>query len=428
MSGDPIRLLETISPSFCPLRWSYLQIDLQHGRAKACCKTPFEQMTARQLDEQGSAALFNSGYVQQRRREMLAGVRHDDCAACWQAEALGLESYRRAQSAKPMFRGVTEKLLAHPAVDGAVPRHIEIILKTTCDLACSYCGPDFSTRWQTEIERQGPYPHDDSVPAPTIQVAPPQFDRMFRRWLAENLSEVAYIQFNGGEPLIQDDFYDFIELVLSTPTKQSLQLGVITNLNTPPARLRQLLKVLPELHRRHAFRFGISLDAVGSRAEYIRFGLRWDRFDQNLRSLLDRVPDLDVQLAPTFSALSVTDTLGLIRYAQELEAHYRRPLIFRPSMVMSPDFQSPLILLAEDYRHVDEAVDVLDSLGKWPELRDRLHELRDAAERFQDADRSRAAFYRWFTEYDRRRGLKFTSVFPELADFWRRCEELARDC
>ncbi len=187
-----------LSTSFCPLRWSYLQVDLQHGRTKACCKTPFQALTRQAIAAQGAEAIFNSEYVQARRAEMLTGIRHSDCTACWKAEDLGVQSYRQSQAAKPMFQAVTEAVTAAPRLDAAVPKHIEIISRTTCDLACSYCGPDFSVRWEKEIERHGQYPEDGKVPVMPTACAPPGFAEIFRDWLTEHVDDIDYIQFNGG--------------------------------------------------------------------------------------------------------------------------------------------------------------------------------------------------------------------------------------
>jgi MoaA/NifB/PqqE/SkfB family radical SAM enzyme len=350
-------------------------------------------------------------------------VRHSDCAACWKAEDLAVQSYRQAQAANPMLREVAQAVAASPRLDGAVPRHIEIITRTTCDLACSYCGPDFSVRWEKEIERHGQYPESGNVPLMAATPGSAGFAETFRAWLSEHIEDVRYIQFNGGEPLIQDEFYEILELTLTD--RRRLELGVITNLNTPPARLRQLIRLLPRLLERHGFRFGVSFDAIGRRAEYIRYGLRWDRFDSNLRALLTAVPDLDLQLAPTMSALNVSSAADLVRYAAQLRSARGARVTFRPSMVQWPDFQSPLILLPENYAAVDEAVRLLSRLGLWPNLADRLREIREAAGREPGVDDLRAAFYRWFTEYDRRRKLDLVEVFPELSGFWESCAAAA---
>jgi hypothetical protein len=120
-------------------------------------------------------------------------------------------------------------------------------------------GPEATRLW---IERFGPYPEDGGVPLALPSVRP-DFPPVFRSWLGEVLHSARYVQFNGGEPLIQDDFYELVSMLLDRPADPPLQLGVITNLNTPPARLRRLLQILPALHERHQFRLGVSFDAVG---------------------------------------------------------------------------------------------------------------------------------------------------------------------
>src|SRR5436309_1568975 len=113
--------LKQISDSFCPLRWTYMQVDLQHGKIKACCKTPFQQIDDDQIRQSGTAALFNGEYVQQRRREMFEGIRHSDCNACWLQEDLGLLSYRWAQAAKEPFRSASSAIAEERRLDNGVP-------------------------------------------------------------------------------------------------------------------------------------------------------------------------------------------------------------------------------------------------------------------------------------------------------------------
>jgi hypothetical protein len=425
MPGPILPLLDSVSPSFCPLRWSYLQVDLRHGLARACCKTPAYSVTATELDQLGSAAIFNGQAVQDRRSEMLQGVKHDDCATCWSAEAVGLESYRLGQSAKPVFRDVIDQIRHDPRVSGAIPRHIEIILSTTCDLACSYCGPEFSSRWESELARLGPYPELGGVHPIPADAPAPSFSEVFHDWLNQILPDVRYIQFNGGEPLIQNDFYTVVGTILANSRAAGVELGVISNLNTPPARFDQLLEILPTLHERQRLRFGVSIDAVGAKAEYIRNGLRWSRFDDNLRRLIHQVPGLNLQFSPTMSALNMSSVLDLVTYAADIQDSLDQPLVFRGGIVMLPDFQSPLILRASDYGAVEAALSFLDRIGLWADLRGQLEEIVNAVQQVSHVRPLRAAFYRWFSEYDKRRHLNLPETFPELSDFWRECRDAA---
>lgn len=37
----------------------------------------------------------------------------------------------------------------------------------------------------------------------------------------------------------------------------------------------------------------------------------------------------------------------------------------------------------------------------------------------------RIDFYRWFTQYDKRRGVNFIETFPEMENFWNLCKQLS---
>ncbi len=42
-------------------------------------------------------------------------------------------------------------------------------------------------------------------------------------------------------------------------------------------------------------------------------------------------------------------------------------------------------------------------------------------------NQGRKDFYNWFTEYDKRRDVKFLDTFPEYTDFWNLCKETAEN-
>jgi hypothetical protein len=397
--------LDQISDSFCPLRWTYMQVDLEHGRVKACCKTPFQQVSAG-----GREVIFDSTYFQERRREMLKGVRHSDCECCWEQERLGLLSYRLSEAQKEPHAQAIRAIAAARQVTGARPKHIEFILSTLCDLKCTYCGPDFSTAWVADVTRHGPFPMaPDQVSPPS---APEGFREMFWDWFADSLPEVEYIQFNGGEPLIQPEFYAVVRKIMAEPVR--LQLGVISNLNTPAASLESFRRLLPGLLEKHSFRLGVSQDSIGARAEFIRQGLRWSRFDANLRALLREFPTLEVQVAPTMSALNVTSVHMLLRYLDELGGEFGPRILLRPSVVMWPEYLAPWALPPEYSRYLDQAIDDLERIGRWPEMSARLDEVRCAMRPQTTAAALTTAFIQWAQWNDARRGSRITRVFPEL--------------
>jgi hypothetical protein len=70
---------------------------------------------------------------------------------------------------------------------------------------------------------------------------------------------------------------------------------------------------------------------------------------------------------------------------------------------------------------------VEDDRTKFSELEyERFRRVRDYFESTQYDDEKikegRIDFYNWFTEYDKRRNVKFLDTFPEMEDFWNLCK------
>ena len=41
------------------------------------------------------------------------------------------------------------------------PRYVEVSFSNACNFKCSYCSPQFSTKWMEEIQEHGFYPTTD---------------------------------------------------------------------------------------------------------------------------------------------------------------------------------------------------------------------------------------------------------------------------
>jgi hypothetical protein len=397
--------------TFCSLRWRYLQCDLAHGQVKACCKTPFVEVGAADVAALGERAIFNNPYFVERRREMLAGISHADCAACYDHEAAGIVSYRQSEGGKAIFSTPNCRTTAADELADAWPTHVELMLSTTCDLRCAYCDPHFSSAWAAE-QRSGP--RDESL---SDIVEPPkrgpQFAAAFESWLRAALPRLQYLQFNGGEPLLQKEFYAYLDLVESQ--RGRLQVGLISNLNTPERAFRRFLSRLPDLIDGFDLRIAVSQEAVGARAEYIRYGVVWTRFESNLRRLLAAVQGRPLHLAPTMSALNVTSFGDYVTFIETLAQQHDCDFVWRPSLVHEPAHLSPLVAGPSAVRRLADLAERLGRSGRWPDLRRWLERLAQALDRGGGCPARRRQLADWIARHDRRRNTDFSTLFPELA-------------
>jgi hypothetical protein len=152
--------------------------------------------------------------------------------------------------------------------------------------------------------------------------------------LVEHIDYVEQIYFAGGEPLMMEEHYNILE---ELERRGRFDVRLIYNTNFTHVKLKDRY-VFDYWKKFKSVAVGASLDAMGSRAEYIRKGTQWDTVERNRQRMLETCPDVDFYISPTLSimnALHITDfhrnwvDRGLLR-AQDLNvnilqdpAHYR---------------------------------------------------------------------------------------------------------
>jgi hypothetical protein len=89
---------------------------------------------------------------------MILGERPPGCEYCWKIEDMGSDavSDRVYKSKIYPIEALNEAFNTAPDRRRQSP-YLEIAFDRTCQFACSYCNPAFSTTWVNDIRRNGPY-------------------------------------------------------------------------------------------------------------------------------------------------------------------------------------------------------------------------------------------------------------------------------
>ena len=104
-------------------------------------------------------------------------------------------------------------------------------------------------------------------------------DRFWDEFYSEIAPSLEEVHFAGGEPLIMEQHYRLLEWLIGAG-KTDVELYYDTNLSRLSFRGRDIVglwKCFPRL------RVSLSLDGVGRRGEYIRDGLNYETWVENLR-------------------------------------------------------------------------------------------------------------------------------------------------
>ena len=439
--------LNAVSPSMCLAKWKQVTLNLTTGHTNSCYH-PAPHKIPVDLLKDNPAALHNTPYKIARRKEMLEGVKHDECSYCWNIEKDGNLSDRAYRSGEPWAAQSFDECLDD--IEAPIPSYVEVNFNSACNLKCSYCSPQYSTTWMKETKEFGAYPtavpHNElkhftgeRKPIPHKEYNP--YVEAFWKWWPDLYPELKHFRMTGGEPLMDRNTYKVFDYVLENP-KPDLHLDVTSNFSVEPKFFDKYMSYVTQLcegEKIEHFMQYVSVDTYGDQAEYIRNGLDFDRMLDNVHRFLTDAPGRNsVTFIITMNMLSIPNLQYLLdeilAFRSEFSKSYQR-IWFDTPLLRQPNWMS-LEIAPQSLRGR------LEHVKCWMEehletANDPFHGFKDyEVQRIQrdmdwmnTSDLSRnelsarkADFYRFFNEHDKRRGTDFIATFPELQSFWQQCK------
>ena len=433
------QVLDPISASFCGAKWYNATIWLGSGMTTSCHHPPSHHINQQEIKIYPSR-IHNTAEKKQDRIKMQRGERPAGCEYCWKIEDMGRDavSDRVYKSRIYPKESLDEASAMDPTTDVNL-RTLEISFDRTCQLACSYCNPAFSSTWVRDIHRNGPYrdlvsdgrnhfthEHPDAQRF-TINETNPYVDAFFEWWNTDLHHTLDELRITGGEPLMSGYTWQLVDWFRDNPGRSSTRLAINSNLAMEWATIQRLLDSCQ----------GIELDlytsneAMGTHAEYIRDGLDWQTWVDNMIKIMKSSQVRALHVMCTINALCLESLPEFLTLLLEWKSRWGADMpIFTLNILRFPSFQSPLVLpdhirmhhrdrlqrwldnwynhamLHEHERnHVQRLIDYLDCV-KTPH-----------SEAF-DMSKLHSDFGNFYQQYDRRRNKDFTATFPGLKDWF----------
>jgi sulfatase maturation enzyme AslB (radical SAM superfamily) len=119
--------------------------------------------------------------------------------------------------------------------------------------------------------------------------------------LQPQIDNLEQVYFAGGEPLIMEEHYRLLNELIKRG-KTDVRLIYNTNFTELQYKKTNVLELWKEFK---SVSIGASLDAMGSRAEYIRKNCSWDQIERNREQMLQICPQVDFYISPTLSIMNV---------------------------------------------------------------------------------------------------------------------------
>jgi organic radical activating enzyme len=430
--------LDTKSASFCAAKWYNATIWLGSGQTTSCHHPPAHAIDAEEIKANPSA-IHNTVAKKIDRLNMQLGNRPRGCEYCWKIEDMGRDSISdRVYKSKIYPIEALNEAYQTPHQADVNLRTLEIAFDRTCQFACSYCNPAFSSTWVRDIQRNGPYErlvsdgrghfthaHDHSQ-LYRFGETNPYVEAFFAWWGTDLHKTLQELRITGGEPLMSGDTWKLLDWFKTNKGKSSTKLAINSNLGAE-VDLGRLLDSVDGL----AVDIYTSQESTNTQAEYIRDGLDYTAWLANVKRLLDSPDIRAVHCMATINALCLISLPDLLDQLVELKKQYGRDRVsFTLNILRFPSFQSPLILpvylrrtfelnLTEWLRnHARNPVMHEHELNHLQRLIDYLDVVKTPHSEAFEMPKLHNDFRQFFAQYDTRRNKNFVKTFPLLADWY----------
>jgi len=461
--------LDLVSPSMCVAKWNQVSMHLGQGQTHSCHHPSPHKIS---LDEikRSPSALHNTDYKKEQRKLMLEGIRPAECDYCWRAEDAQVEddesgafSDRITKSSEYWARPYLEQITKQPWDADVNPTYLEVSFDTTCNFKCAYCSPSYSSTWRQEIEQYGPYKLDnltlhsleylketDSMPLPITKPNP--YIDAFWAWWPSAVKDLRVFRITGGEPLLSKQVFRVLDYLIDNPQPE-MEFNINSNLDVPANLMNTFIKKMQIIQEKKAvksFKLYTSNEAHGKHAEYIRYGLNYDRWLKNCHRVLSEIPDVHLAVMAAYNILSIPSFKLLMDDVIDMKWKYteqpirKNPVSIDVPYVRWPEFLAPWVASAEFLPIVEDSVThMFKNIHhmNWPPLCGKgffdyevnrferlFYVIRDemislgSKKNSAKLNHLRSQFADYIVQYDLRRGTNFVETFPEFEEFFTQCK------
>jgi pyruvate-formate lyase-activating enzyme len=257
----------------CVYAWKGLQVS-PNGDISMCCfqhGTSDGYLGGLQKDgERTIAEVRRSDKWNEIRQDMLDGKEHPACKKCWAIERDGFYSGRQYINDKypESLEGIDSAELKDDVL-----HQIDIRQSNICNMKCLNCNSVYSSLWAIEEAQEHNLPATNGVK----EIAN---DDIYN-YLYSNIPHIKEFYFAGGEPLLNPVHWNIMK-ELDAIGRHDVKLVYNTNLLKLDYKGKHIFDYWDKFTNWHA---GVSLDAIGDRAEYCRAGTKWPTMLKNLQLL-----------------------------------------------------------------------------------------------------------------------------------------------
>ena len=439
------RVLDKLSPTICGAKFYDATLWLASGQTASCHHTP-SSMSSPEEVKKNYKLLHNTKEKKKDRLLMQTGKRPKGCEYCWKIEDLKDDSLISDRVVKSNVSSkndlINAKKLSYKK--NFNPTTIEVSFDRTCQFACSYCSKNHSTTWVKDLKKNGPYLNLTTSGAGLYTLdhewdydskeTNPYVEAFFKWWKADLRKTVKVLRITGGEPFMSKNTWKFLDCLKENSC--NFNIGINTNLGFDRDVIDKFLSYVDN----ESFIIYTSNEAYSRRAEYIRDGMDYFQWLDNVEYLLESKKLRLIQISSTINALCLDSLTRFLDDILQLKRTYGKNSIkISLNILRVPSFQSVDVLpekLKKIYKtnlkkwrdskvtdewfddveiqHINRLINYLSNVNI-PDRSDIFTWVRSHAEK---------DFKNFYQQYDKRRGKDFNKTFSnKLVEWYNSIEE-----
>jgi sulfatase maturation enzyme AslB (radical SAM superfamily) len=371
--------------AFCPMPWSGLMYNFD-GNVKNCIRSssPIGNIQDSPIEE-----IVNGFHNVQTRTDMLASRSEPRCQPCYNLEQ---EKNKFDIISDRVFylkelKTIPLELYSQPTAFDL--NTVDVRWTNLCNFSCIYCGPDFSSKWESELETPIARPSDDKK-------------EKFKNYIFEHAAQLKHVYLAGGEPLLMKENLEFLQILKQKNPDVNLRIN--TNLSKVDTGIFEMICTFKNVH------WIVSIESVEEEYEYIRYGGKWRDFLNNL-NVIGRLRH-KISFNMLHFLLNYKSMFNCVDYLKEFGFHNNSFII---GALSGPDYLN--------IRHLPDSV--LNSVKE--ELTERINKnpgfllengYRNVLDYInQPMKKNLAESFNQLNILDQRRGLDSTKIFKELYNY-----------
>lgn len=435
--------LDTKSASFCGAKWYNATIWLGSGMTTSC-HHPLPHKIDLEEIKSNPSAIHNTKQKKEQRRQMQSGERPSGCEYCWKIEDIDRDSISDRVYKSRIYSGKDlQEAFEADHNENVNLKTLEIAFDRTCQFACTYCNPAFSSTWANNIKQQGPYTgltsdgrnhfthaHDSAEPYKKDE-ANPYVEAFYKWWETDLHKSLDELRITGGEPMMSPNLWRLLDWIEAQGDKMNpkMRIAINSNLGAKQSIIDRFKNKLKNFKNFHLY---TSCEATFEQAEYIRDGLHYgDWHSQVLHMMVDKIPS-EIHNMATINALcleSLPKFLEKLVWLKSASKVYGPTINYTLNILRFPSFQSPLVLpddlrnkfkmdlvkfLSNNERHLEHM-----EINQTQRLIDYLDVVKTPHAGAAEQSKLQKDFKAFYSQYDKRTGKDFERTFPIIGEWYR---------